>query len=186
MALSLRSALRRTGVEEAEANVVERVFRLAMAPRVAQLDDDHHPAYLHPGRSVLILLQDVGEVDPTVLTLAALHESVDVNLSTAPELIAEVLGASASEALESIPLPGDERLVERLATLAPGVRLAALSERLDHLRHLHMRPDLIEHWAATHEEVVYAWLPFAERTHPQVARRYAHWTRLFARRLGEP
>ena len=186
MALSLRSALRRTGVEEAEANVVERAFRLAMAPRVAQLDDDHHPAYLHPGRSVLILLHDVGEVDPMVLTLAAVHESVDANLSTAPQSVAEALGASVSEALESIPLPGDEQLVERLVTLAPGVGLAALSERLDHLRHLHLRPDLIELWAATHEEVGQAWLPFAERTHRQVARRYAHWSRTFARRLDEP
>jgi len=183
MARSLRRTLRSRGVAEDDAEVVERVYGLAMTPRVAALDDDHHPAYLHPGRSVLILLQDVGVVDPTVLVVAALHESVDADLAVAEELIAEAVEPSALEALASIPLPGDEQLVERLVTLEPGVGLAALSERLDQLRHLHLRPDLGDLWAAAHAEVSHAWLPFAQRTHLQVARRYAHWTRTFARRL---
>jgi len=183
MARSLRTTLRSRGVAEDQAEVVERVYGLAMAPRVAALDDDHHPAYLHPGRSVLILLQDVGDVDPTVLVVAALHESVDASLAVAEELLAEAAEPGAVEALESIPLPGDERLVERLVTLGPGVGLAALSERLDQLRHLHLRPDLMDSWAGAHDEVSNAWLPFAQRTHPQVARRYAHWTRTFAKRL---
>lgn len=184
MARSLRSAMRGRGFEAAELDAVERAFRLGMRARVNTLADDHHPAYLHPGRCALVLLHDVETVDAIVLVITALHESVDQPLRPSVEEVRTEIGDAALEALRTIPLPGDERLVERLLSLGPGLSLAALAERLDHLRHLHLRDDLIDSWAPTHAEVSGAWLPFAARTHPVLARRYAHWARTFAKRIG--
>ncbi|MDG2281673.1 MAG: hypothetical protein P8L45_01065 [Longimicrobiales bacterium] len=183
MARSVRAALRARGAATEEQDTVVRVFALAMQTRIATLEDDHHPAWLHPGRSALILLHDVERVDPIVLIIAALHESVDLVLQPPPGQIQKVVGASAWQTLQSIPMPGSERLVERLLLLGPGLALAALAERLDHLRHLHLREDLIDHWADTHVEVAAAWLPFAARVHPTLGKRYAHWFRTFAKRL---
>ena len=183
MARSLRAALRARGATTDEQSAVERVFALAMQPRIAALEDDHHPAWLHPGRSALILLHDVAHVDPIVLIIAALHESVDASLQVPAEQIQDAVGGSAWQALQSIPMPGSEKLVERLLLLGPGLAMAALAERLDHLRHLHLREDLIDYWADTHVEVSEAWLPFAARTDATLTRRYAHWVRTFAKRM---
>jgi hypothetical protein len=154
-----------------------------MHPRLRRLDDDHHPAFLHPGRSALVLLGDVGAVDPSVLVVAVLHESVDSDLRVPSDLLAEAVGPATAAAVGAIPLPGDERLVEGLLSLGPGSALAALAERIDQLRHLHLREDLAGRWADIYEEVTRAWLPFAVRTHDQLARRYAHWARTFVKRI---
>lgn len=183
MASSLRSALRARDIGESEIDAVTRVHALAMGPRIEHIDDDHHPAWLHPGRSAMILLHDVERVDSIVLIIAALHESVDASLRVPGEQIRAAVGSHALEALQSLPRPGDERLVERLLLLGPGLALAALAERLDHVRHLHLREDLIDTWADIHAETSEAWLPFAARTDPTLARRYAHWVRTFAKRI---
>ena len=183
MARSLARAAATDGLDEDEVRVLTKAFVLAMGPRVEALEDDHHPAYLHPGRGPLILLQDVGDVDVSVLVAAALHESQDHHLEVAASEVEEAMGAATLTVVQSIPRPGDERLVERLLTLGSGLALAALAERLDHIRHLHLRDDLVGEWAPTYSEVLAAWLPFAERTHPQLARRYAHWARTFVKRI---
>lgn len=183
MARSLRATARSRGHDDGALDALDRVHAMAMAARVARLDDDHHPAYLHPGRSALVLLHDVGEVDPVVLVVAMLHESEDPGLRVPYDALVEDVGPAAATALASIPLPGDDRLVERLVGLGPGTALAALAERLDQLRHLHVRPDLADRWADAYEEVVGVWLPFSARTHGTLARRYAHWARTFVRRI---
>ena len=96
--------------------------------------------------------------------------------------VRDTLGEAVAALVESLPLPGDDRLAERLITLDEGPRLAALAERLDHLRHAHMREDRTW-WRAVHEEAGAVWVPVAERTHPRLATRYRHWHRTFARRL---
>jgi hypothetical protein len=112
-----------------------------------------------------------------------LHESCDAELRVTSARVAELVGPSLAAAIESIPLPGDENMIERLVALGPGVSLAALAERLDHLRHLHLRADRMDSWADIHDEVLRAWLPFAQRVHPLLTRRYAHWARTFAARI---
>lgn len=183
MAHSLAASASAIGLDEAETGLLQRAFALAMQPRLDALTDDHHPAYLHPARSALILTGDVGAVDVIVLVVTCLHESRDAACRLPGPALAEAFGASMLDTLDTIPRPGDERLVERLVALGPGLSLAALAEQLDHLRHLHMREDLMGIWADVHAEVMSAWLPFSQRIHPRLATRYAHWVRTFVRRI---
>lgn len=117
MAKSLVTAARAVGYGAEEVNAVSRAFDLAMKPRIATLEDDHHPAYLHPGRSVLILLHDVGYVDLAALIIAAILESVDVTLRVGHERLETAVDGAILDTLAAIPAPGDERLIERLAPL---------------------------------------------------------------------
>jgi hypothetical protein len=96
--------------------------------------------------------------------------------------VSEVIGAPLTGSLNSVPLPGSEDFVERLITLARPVALAAAVERLDHLRHEHLREPTIP-WPELVREVEGAWLPFVQRISPKLARQYAHWLRVFRRRL---
>jgi (p)ppGpp synthase/HD superfamily hydrolase len=182
MAASVASAARTSGLHADEVDRLGRAHALAMGPRLSALEDDHHPAYLHPGRTVLLLLQDVGPLPVELLSAAALHESENPSLRVGTQAIAAALGEEVAEQVASLPLPGDDRLLERLVTLDHGLLLVALAERLDQLRHAHLRAD-DAWWASIHEEAGAAWLPVAERTHPRLADRYRHWYRTFARRL---
>jgi hypothetical protein len=150
---------------------------------VGALKDDHHPAYLHPGRSALILLRDASVTAAPVLAAACLVETRDPELRVAPERIDQVLGPDVGELVAAAPPPGSEGLAEALVTASGEVCLVALAEHLDHLRHLHVRgpePD----WPERLDEVEAVWLPVAERTHARLATRYRHWARTFRRRLG--
>jgi len=180
---SLVHAARMGGLGAADIGIVARAYDLAMEPRTRALEDDHHPAYLHPGRSPLVLLRDVGPVAATVLAASAVHDTEDMALRVGLDRVRDDVDPGVAELVASLPLPGDERLLERLVTLDEGARLAALAERLDQLRHLHLREDLAPLWAAHHEEAGAVWGPVAERTHPRLATRIRHWHGAFARRL---
>ncbi len=182
MAMSVMKAARAHGLPPDGIDLLSRAHALAMKPRVDALDDDHHPVYLHPGRSMLVLLRDVGPLPADVLASAAVHDTEDDDLRVPWATVRETLGDEVADIVESLPLPGDERLTERLVILDEGPRLAALAERLDHLRHAHLREDPAW-WRAIHEEVGATWLPVAERTNARLATRYRHWHRTFGRRL---
>ena len=184
MALSVARALRSSGLSSEAAARVRSALDVAMEPRIARLADDHHPAYLHPGRAQLVLLRDAPDATTAIaLVGAALLETEDADLEAAASRVESGIGADALEAREAVPRPGSDRMLERLVGLPGQLALAALAERLDHLRHLHQREDLRPVWAARHREVQEVWLPFAQRTHPRLATRFAHWERTFRRRL---
>jgi hypothetical protein len=182
MAQSVERIARATGLGEDAIELVGRANALAMGARTRALDQ-HEPAYLHPGRSILVLLQDVGPISAVILAAAAAHESEDARFRPSIELVRAELGDDVAGVVEAIPLPGDEALPERLVTADAGTRLAALAERLDHLRHAHLRNDPAW-WRALDQEVRAAWAPLAERTHPRLADRYRAWLRAMGRRLG--
>lgn len=183
MAASVVRAARTLGVPVDGIPAISRAHALAMRPRVAAFDDDHHPLFLHPGRTVLILLRDVECVDPIVLAAAALAESEDATLRVSGEEVAKVAGRAAADLVARVPLSGREDLAEALVTADEAVRLVALAERLDHLRHAHLR-DAPPGWGtAAHAEAESVYRPVAHRTHPRLARRYDHWCRTFARRM---
>ncbi len=186
MAASLRRAAARVGALPEEVEWLDRVHAVAMQPRLDRLDDDHHPAFLHPGRSALILMRDAEVSDAFVLATAVLLETRDADLRVEATELAG-LGVELRAAVLMVPRPEDDDLAERLVTLPEGPRLAALAERLDHLRHEHVYHEQLgastAHWQELHDQVGAVWLPVAERTHPVLAKRYAHWWRTFGRRL---
>lgn len=185
MAASVVRTARSTGVEDEGIELLSRAHMLAMEPRARQLPDDHHPQFLHPGRTVLILLRDVGVTDAGVLCAATLTESEDAHLRVSPERVGQLLGDGIRSLLDRVPRPGSELLAEELVTAPTDVRLVALAERLDHLRHAHLRT-LEASWRhRIHAQAESVYLPVAERTHSMLARRYRHWCRTFPMR-GSP
>jgi (p)ppGpp synthase/HD superfamily hydrolase len=160
-----------------------RAYALAMEARAPRLPDEHHPSYLHPGRTVLVLLRDVSLADPVVLCAAALVESEDPTLRAPADRVRLEMGEAIGDLIETVPLPRGERLAEELVIAPEPVRLVALAERLDILRHAHML-DATPAWRrAVHSEARAVYLPVAERTHARLAERYRHWCTAFARRL---
>jgi hypothetical protein len=184
MAVSLARTAAALRLPEPTIDLVGRAYALAMGLREGVLDE-HDPAYLHPGRSALVLLRDVGPLPGEVLAAAAAHESQEARVRRPIAAVRQALGDVVADLVAAIPLPGDEELPARLVTLDEGARLAALAERLDHLRHAHLRRDP-EWWRALHAEVESAWAPVAERTHPRLADRYRAWLQAMGRRLGAP
>jgi len=186
MAASIRSTARSAGLTPADTDRVLTAFELAMAPRMLGPTDDHHPASLHPRSSILILIRDTDCSSCDTLSLAALIESEDLPLSAPDAEVSRAVGAALADRRRACPHPGTPKLLERLVELPESARLAALAERLDHLRHYHLRDDLEPIWRARYDEVIAAWAPFARHVHPVLARRYDHWIRSFGRRLPSP
>jgi (p)ppGpp synthase/HD superfamily hydrolase len=183
MAVNLARVARQFGLTREGVVRLSTAHAVAMAPRVATLHDQRHPVYLHPGHTVLVLLRDAGVVDPLILCGAALTESEDAGLRVGQERIRTEVGRDVAELVALVPMPGREDLAEELVLAPEPVRLVALAERLDHLRHAHMR-DADDTWRrAVHEEAMLVYLPVAERTHAKLAMRYRHWGKAFARRL---
>ncbi len=184
MAASVVRTARSFGLGAAGVSLVSRAHAVAMEPRVLAIDDDHHPLFLHPGRSVLILLRDARVTDAATLAAAAVTESEDVAFRIDSRDVRMHLGDEVADVVLSVPIAGSESLAEALVTADEHVRLVALAERLDHLRHAHLR-ETGEAWRrAIHAEASAIYLPVAERTHPRLAQRYRHWCRTFAKRLG--
>jgi (p)ppGpp synthase/HD superfamily hydrolase len=149
-----------------------------MQVRNERATDDHDPVYLHPGRSALILLQDLGDADPMTLAATLIFDSATPDWTPSDE---EVDDPRLSEIRRSLPMSGAEDLAEQLVVGDDRTRRIALAERLDHLRHAHLWSD----WEArrvAHEEAVAVYAPVADRTHPDLARRYAWWCRMFSAR----
>jgi len=176
----LREA-RARGIADQGEGPLGRALELAMEIRRGALTDDHDPGYLHPGRTVLILLQDTPERDPGHLAAAALVESERPPLRVAPEDIQHVVGQSIGDVVAGVPVPPGEDLLERLLEAPPPWARIALAERLDHLRHLHLEEDPARR-VRLHREAEEIYAPLAGRVDPVLARRYAWWCRMFAGR----
>ncbi len=184
MAASLARTAQTFGVDGPGVALVSRAYALAMAPRVEHLDDDHHPLYLHPGRTALILLRDAGVTEANVLAAACVTESEDDIFAVHQGDIRSVLGDEIAQFIAALPRPRSATWVEDLVSGSEDVRLVVLAERLDHLRHAHLRDAETEWERAVHAEGGAVYLPLAERTNATLARRYRHWHRTFSRRLG--
>jgi hypothetical protein len=178
MGLRLIRTARRAGVEALP--LLQRAHALAMEPRHRLLDDDHDPRYLHPGRTALVCLTDGEMRDPVALAASLLVDTVSPELAPVPDALSRIHAShelhEAFSLRDRIPRPFGEGLAEALITTEPEVRVLALAEWLDQLRHLRL-------WAAgpavssaqrVTEEV---YLPVAERTHTTLARRFRWWVR---------
>jgi hypothetical protein len=162
--------------------LVQAAHRLAMEPRRERLGDPHHPDFLHPGRTVLILAVDAGVRDPIALAAGALLESERADLRVPGGRIAADLGPALADWVASVPLPGVD-VAEALVTAPEAVRMVALAERLDHCRHAKFWPERADQ-DRIHGEAMAVYGPIAERTDEALARRFAHWSEAFGRRRG--
>jgi hypothetical protein len=166
-----------------DSTLLERAFERALAPRMDRLDDDHDPRFLHPGRTALILMDDVSYHDPHGLATAILTESESPELACDSESDRpgdpEALTRALAEARRIPRMEDEEGLAEALVTAPDPVPVIALAEYLDQLRHLRLwaDPERVRARAATASRIL---VPFAARVHPVLARRFEWW----ARRVG--
>ncbi|HET9982803.1 MAG TPA: hypothetical protein VFQ38_04435 [Longimicrobiales bacterium] len=178
MAARLATQARARGIDEAGAGHVARAFELAMSRRGLAEED---PGYLHPGRTALILLEDAAVRDETVLAAGTLVDAANPGLAVPTAEIEHDLGAAEAALVAAVPVPAAaDALLEGLLVAEEAVRLLALADRLDLVRHLHLRPSA--EWAETHALTRAAYLPVAERTCGLLARRLRWWCDRFAAR----
>jgi hypothetical protein len=179
----LRTA-RETGAAAPDLPLVADAHALAMAPRLRLGVGPHHHDLLHPGRTALILLLDTGERRADVLAAAVLAESERPELAAQrADVMRSLAGSEADRVLallDALPSAGSEELAERLLLASEEVRLVAVAERLDQLRHAHLWNDL-QRARAAHREAVAVYAAIAERVHPKLARRYDWWCAMFER-----
>lgn len=115
---------------EDHAALVRRATNV-MADRATRFIDDHHPAFLHPLRTVLLLLE-IGETDPRAHAAA-------LELDSERESRADGAGPDRDDTPASTLLwASDDERLELLLLTEPWVRRTWLAERLDHVRHLHL------------------------------------------------
>lgn len=184
MARRLGRTASRLGMDAAARERLDLAFRAAMEPRRARLEDDHHPDYLHPARTALILMDDCHVASADVLTVALFAETRDRSLSASVDAV-ERISPAAVAALARLPVPAveEERLLESLLALAPEEAAVAAAERLDHARHLHLRGR--EEWPAYHATTCSVYAPVATRADARLARRLESWCSMFRRRFLE-
>lgn len=181
MAARLADTAERLGIDADGRALIAAAFEAAMRPRLDGGLDDHSPEYLHPARTALILTDDAGVRHPPTLAAAILTETRDPALRSAPDAV-ERLGDEIRDLLAAVPDPGDpERVLERLVVAPAGVGLIAVAERLDHARHLHLRPR--SEWPPYHALTCASYAPAATRAHPVLGRRFAWWCRTFRERF---
>lgn len=182
MARRLEAAATEAGVP-AEATPTLRTALLAtLEKRAGRFPDEQHPDFLHPARTALVLLHDTQLTEPHALAAALLIDSEDVDLGFDAATAEPLVGSVAATIVGEVPIPATagDSLAEALVTASEPALLIALVERLDHARHLHLRPT--EHWPGFHDQILRVYAPIAERTHPTLARRYRWWTSTFGRR----
>lgn len=179
MARRLVRELGSCGVVGDDRERVLDAYVLAVRSRLERLEGDD-PALLHPARTVIVLLTDVGSLSADALSAAALLESEESDHRVPIERIEEETAEGVADLVRAVPESGDPRLVERLVVAEEEAQLAALAERLDHLRHAHLWDDPARLRRA-HREAREAYLPVASRVHSDLARRYRWWCDRFER-----
>jgi (p)ppGpp synthase/HD superfamily hydrolase len=183
MARRLGRTAHRLGLEAAGRQRVLEAYATAMAPRLERVPTDHHPDFLHPARTALILMDDARVSDPLTLAAAALTETRAGAPGATPSVM-EALDPEATAVASAVVAAGAaraDRQVEELLALAPEGLLVAVAERLDHARHLHLRER--EEWAPYHARTCEAYAAVASRAHATLARRLEFWCATFSRRF---
>jgi len=169
------------GVDRLGRDLIGKALEAAMSPRLAAIDDDHDPDYLHPGRTALVLLDDVRLADPVALAAACLLDTRRDDLEPSDPEVTERVSPAVTAFRNAVPRSRSVTLLEDLLASERDHILVALAERLDQIRHAHLWGDLSEARVA-HQEVSEVYLKMAERTHARLAARYTSWCRHFGER----
>jgi len=151
---------------------------------LASNSSEQDPAYLHPGRVGLILLQDLEEGNPDVLVAGVCAESRAPALRIPAEVAEGMFDIAALALWRRLPevdwrpegVARDPELLEELVTAEPNVQRIALAEALDQIRHAHL-------WTRSEDRARAAQFargvlaPAASRVHPVLERRFDWWVR---------
>lgn len=182
MARRLARTARRLGIPDDRWPGLRAAFDIGMKRRLARELDDHHPDYLHPSRTALILMDDAAITDLPTLAAALVTETRDPGLAPAVGEL-EALGGEAAAVAAGVPRPerDGDRLLETLLAAPRAAQLVALAERLDHARHLHLRPR--REWVEYHEVTRAIYAPVAGRVDPALMARLGWWCTTFRRRF---
>jgi (p)ppGpp synthase/HD superfamily hydrolase len=180
MAAKLEAYATRRAVDPAS---IVAAYQSAISVRLPVLTDIFHPDFLHPARTVLILLEDAECTDATVLTAAALVESVYPSMRQREDVIAKEFGAGVAAITAAVPKPDQpsDQLLEDLVTASYDVGLIAVAERLDHARHLRFRDQ--KYWQPFYDQITSVYLPFSSRVSEQLHTRLERWSTAFLREL---
>ncbi|MGH7467488.1 MAG: hypothetical protein ACRENP_05825 [Longimicrobiales bacterium] len=183
MANRLATTLGRYRFDATAAALIESAFNDAVAARKQHAG--RASEMLHPGRTVLILLEDVRVHRSATLAAGALVDSEEPGWTVAPGRIRERYGDQIADLVAAVPQPADhgDELLEALLTAPTDVQHIALAEQFDHARHLHLRPR--ELWAPRHALICSAYLPVAEHIDSILGRRLRWWRDMFERRFLE-
>ena len=181
MSIRVEQTALTAGVDSSGRHLIRSAIEAAMMPRLAVIDDDHDHDYLHPGRTVVILLDDVGLFEPVALAAAGLLDTRRLDLEAPDHEISERVSPAVAAFRKAVPRSSSGTLLEDLLASEPEVVLVALAERLDQVRHAHLWGNVPEARAA-HQEASDVYLKMAERTHAKLAARYASWCRAFGER----
>jgi hypothetical protein len=181
MARRLTSSIRRHHLDSATAILVESAFRDAVSARrpLAARESE----LLHPGRTVLILLEDAKTELAALLAAGALVESENADWAVPIDRVRAQYGDEVASLVAAVPRPAEhaDDLLESLLCAPVDAQRIALAEQLDHARHLHLRPPAL--WVSRHEMVRTAYLPIAARTDAVLERRLHWWQDMFERRF---
>ena len=181
MSNRVEQTARAAGVDRPGLDLIGTAIKVAMAPRLTAIDDDHDPDYLHPGRTIVVLLDDVGLAEPVALAAACLLDTRREDLEAPDGEVSERVGPAVTAFRDAVPRSGSGTLLEDLLASESDIVLVALAERLDQVRHAHLWGNPSEARAA-HHEASEVYLRMAERTHAQLAARYTSWCRAFRER----
>jgi hypothetical protein len=182
MADRLIAACLRMGMNPADARDLGLLFSNVISFRAPVMAGEEDVDYLHPARTALILMHDTGVADRATLGAGMALDSLYPDRTPHPEVLIEWGELGAAALLGELPgarVSREER-IEALVIASENTRLAAIAERLDHARHLHLTPP--ESWAAFHDDVTRVYLPLAARTHAVLERRFSAWSERFAAR----
>lgn len=182
MARRISASAGRAGITPASVARIGEAFLEMIHARGVNVTDEHHPDFLHTGRTAVILLEDVLISDVGAIGAAVLYDSLRPEHHEAALRLAARFGVTVEAVLHELLVdPEDDgELIEALVTASDAARLVAVAERLDHARHLHLRD--ASAWAAFHRQFNDVFLPLAHRTHPQLAYRCDRWAHAFAQR----
>jgi len=159
------------------------VFREGFLP-----PDEDHPDWLHPGRTLLVLLDDGGVRDPELLKLGAgldQREPVWIPAATRRALDAAEFPI-LPEGFGGEVHPEDESLwLEAALLLDSDLLTLMVAEGLDLVRHLHLLPPSPIRSRAVHRGVNLL-APLAYRVGGTLERRFRWWSRRVAPTLAGP
>lgn len=186
MADRLRWSAARVGLSPDDARSIGDCFLAAMQHRAALIPDDHHPDYLHPARTTLILTDDVGVRDPATLRAAAMFESARPDLVLDIDFIERTAGTDAAAIIRQLPAPRADpsSRIEFLVSAPRNALALYLAGQLDYARHLHLGDPA--RWEEGLDRVERFLIPLAQRCHPLLARRFERWAGAFRRRFLDP